>query len=1129
LFTNRPWSGFYRTALSAVLIWLSVANLALGQSLSVGMNYPQFRASFITGSAVEIRATATAPPGETIAKVEFFLATFATGPKTTTKLGEDLTAPYSYTWTIPEGQISYNELSVKVTSATGATAVQGGVGYIRVDVYPPTTNSNKKYYVKEGATAGNNGLSVDKPFATIQNAADVVQPGDSVFVMEGTYRNTGTGDAVVLRRTGTPEHWIVFTNYQNDKPKLSFNGYQGFQLNPGSAYIRIQGFDIEGNNANITLAEATNQPGSCDNPGLTPLPKYNGNGISLSGRNGGNFRPHHIVIANNVVHDCAGAGISAIESDYVTIENNIVYNNAWYTIFGASGISVLNAWNYDNNTDTPRTIIRNNRCYGNRLFVKWNNAGVCQGITDGNGIILDNNNDKFSANPLGAYTGQFLVENNLAYENGGRGINLNYTDNVTLRNNTCYKNAVSPEIKSELVINSLRNGRIYNNVFYARPEKQASIVNTPVNVIFNNNLTFGGTGTPYLIGNQNITGLDPQFADVANNDFQLTAASPALNAGSTQPGQYAPKDILGVNRPQGAGVDIGAYELQGIPVSMAQQPASSSAVCAGTNVTTSVRVDGPVQSYQWYKDGSALTGVTSATLALTGVTTDQQGSYVVVVTGFNSLTSNAFSLTVNSPSVAPDASSLTTIQGTPNVTLSVSNCPGIVNWNGSDGEASLPVLTAAVGEFVYSVTCKTGACISPVTSVTVSVKAPPATLSVYHRDADNNQWTNNTIRPYLKLYNEGTAAVPYSEITLRYWLTVEDFAPLTNLSVYWAELGTSKVKLKYVALPQPRQGAYGYVEYSFDASAGNLASGSNSGEIQTGLGKQNWTAFNEADDYSFAPNATYTKNDRITVYRNGSLVGGIEPAAIVPVTALKIYSENKNSNPATNQISTHLKLTNEGNLPVDYSQLTIRYWFSSEGDKPLVYTVDYADLGRSNIRSTFVKDNRAGTDTYLELSFAPTLGSLNSLSSTGIIQQRINKNDWSTFNEANDYSYRPAGALAENAKITAYLNGALVYGQEPAPSGARLLAEEPSSALRVVVLGNPVQGDAVSVVVSGAEGQPLQLLLTNMQGQPVSWRSIEKASSVERHDLPVGRQPAGMLLLQVRTLNDNLTVKLLKQ
>lgn len=1156
-----------------------------------------------------IQANTTTPAGTTVTKVEFFLATF-TGPgnsKVTVKLGEDDTAPFSYAWTIPTGQISYNELSLKVTNSTGATAVQGGTGYTRVDVFPPDYTNAKKYYVQAGANAANNGLSAAAPFNTIQKAADVVAPGDSVFVMAGTYTN-GTSDVVNIIRTGTASKWIVFTNYQNDRPKLSFNSYQGFNVFPGAAYVTIQGFEIIGNNANVTLPEATTQPGSCDNPTGTVQPKFNGNGIQLSGRNGANVRPHHIVLANNVIHDCGGAGISAIESDYVTIENNTVYNTSWYTVFGTSGISVLNAWNYDNNTSTPKFIIRNNRCYNNKLLVKWRNSGVCKGITDGNGIILDNNNATFGANPLGAYTGKFLVENNLCYLNGGRGINVNYTDNVTVLNNTFYQNAGSPEIESEFAMRYSVSNRFYNNIFYVRSDKPfGAPVNSP-DLLHNNNLTFGGTGSAYFTGNQNKVGADPQFVDAPNNDFQLAAMSPALNTGSATPGQFPNKDILGIDRPQGIGVDIGAFELQGTPIVIVQQPASSSAVCEGAAVSVSVVVDGPVQSYQWYKNGNVLTGVssaTTATLSLSTATTADAGSYSVVVTGFNSVTSTAFNLTVNTASSAglsvsgeisctnptvtltatpetgatyvyssgatqagsgntatvgqagtysvvvtangcpasasvvvtgsltspeaPNASSLTVTQGTPNVSLTVSNCSGTVNWNGANGNASLPVSTTVVGEFVYAVTCKVGACTSPVTSVTVTVKAPPASLSVFYRDGDNNQTSNNTIRPYLKLYNEGITAIPYSELSIRYWLTVENFAPLTNLSVYWAQLGTDKVTMKYVALTQPRQGAFGYIEYGFKASAGNLAEGSNSGEIQTAVGKQNWTNFSETDDHSFAANSAYTKNDRITVYRNGNLVGGVEPAVIPVATSLKVYSENKNANTNTNQISTHLKLVNEGNVPVDYSQLTVRYWFSSEGSQPLLYSLDYSELGNGKITSKFVKENRANTDTYLELSFVSTLGQLNPLSSTGIIQQRINKTDWSNFNEANDHSYKSPGTLAENTKITAYLNGSLVYGQEPAPSGARVGVGERTSAMKVIILGNPIQGNVVNVDVSGIEGQPLRLLLTDVQGRIVSAYQTKLVGTNERCQLPILSEQTGIFILQVSTDKENQSYRLLRK
>ncbi|MEI9810391.1 MAG: cellulose binding domain-containing protein [Bacteroidota bacterium] len=273
-------------------------------------------------------------------------------------------------------------------------------------------------------------------------------------------------------------------------------------------------------------------------------------------------------------------------------------------------------------------------------------------------------------------------------------------------------------------------------------------------------------------------------------------------------------------------------------------------------------------------------------------------------------------------------------------------------WSNNAATSSIPVTQS--GNYTVKVT-NNNSCSSLVSdAVQVTVLASP--VSVSHLDGDNGQLTNNNIRPYLQLNNESNSAVAYKDITIRYWLTVEDFAPLTtNLVVDWAQLGTNKVKMKYVKLGQPCQGAYGYIEYSFDATTGNLAGGSNSGPIQSRAGKNDWTNFNEADDHSYVRNTSYTKNNKITVYKNGVRVWGTEPALITPVQSLKMYSQDKSSGATTNSISNWVKLNNEGNTPVSYKDITVRYWFTADGNKPLNYYLDYAQMGSSNIKWKFVK------------------------------------------------------------------------------------------------------------------------------------------------------------------------------
>ncbi len=559
------------------------------------MPFPQYNSSYIAGSTLSVQNTITTPANTTITNVDLYYDTnfFLAGidsPTTGTLIVANLQPPYTYDWTPPTPATPSRSYflravvtNVNASGVSSTTFTNGNVKYIAISVYRPDySTAPRKIYVSPTGSNGNPYNSLATAATTLQRAADIVAPGDTVFVAAGTYTTTSL-NVMLVQRTGLPNKWITFKPYGTDKPvvQMGNNNFTAINLLPASAYIKIQGFEVIGNNANITLAQARAQDGACEgaNPAKTPTAKFNGNGIATSGNNGGNFRPHHITIAGNKVHDCAGGGISAIQSDYVTIEDNLSYRNAWYTVYGASGISILNAWNSDNSTDT-KMIVRRNQCYGNELKIAWNIGGTgtnCK-FYDGNGIILDNNNA--SKNTIGAYTGKFLVENNLSYLNGGRGINVNYSDNASVINNTTYRNGVTNQttynsvvyagIESEFISQFSTGLTVYNNIFSGRPGEKTIEVNGST-ISHNNNLTFDGTGTPYFTGNQNITGQDPLFINAGSSDFKLQPGSPAISAGSSTAGQFASTDIDGVARPIGPGVDIGAYEIaSALPVTLSQ-------------------------------------------------------------------------------------------------------------------------------------------------------------------------------------------------------------------------------------------------------------------------------------------------------------------------------------------------------------------------------------------------------------------------------------------------------------------------------------------------------------------------------------------------------------------------------
>src|SRR6185295_5537293 len=105
---------------------------------------------------------------------------------------------------------------------------------------------------------------------------------------------------------------------------------------------------------------------------------------------------------------------------------------------------------------------------------------------------------------------------------------------------------------------------------------------------------------------------------------------------------------------------------------------------------------------------------------------------------------------------------------------------GLASYLWSNGAVSQSITVTATGSYSVTVSNSNGCKSVASDAVAVTVLAPPPMLSVSHLDGDNRQTTNNIIRPYLLLNNEGTTPIAYKDFTVRYWLTVEDFSPLNT-------------------------------------------------------------------------------------------------------------------------------------------------------------------------------------------------------------------------------------------------------------------------------------------------------------------------------------------------------------
>jgi len=144
----------------------------------------------------------------------------------------------------------------------------------------------------------------------------------------------------------------------------------------------------------------------------------------------------------------------------------------------------------------------------------------------------------------------------------------------------------------------------------------------------------------------------------------------------------------------------------------------------------------------------------------------------------------------------------------------------------------------------------------------------------------------------------------------------------------------------------------------------------------------------------------------------------------------------------TQDIRAQIQVLNDGPLDVALTDVTIRYWFTSEPAlSDLTYSCDYAAVGSSGITSIF---GTLGDSDYFEIGFTSSAivqtwlggdGSSNSLpvgANTGDIQNRMGRNSNVDFDQSNDYSFDASMSdYTDNSQITIYYQGELVWGTEP--------------------------------------------------------------------------------------------------
>ena len=230
-------------------------------------------------------------------------------------------------------------------------------------------------------------------YPTIQAAVDAASPGDMIVVADGTYN-----EAVTIAK---PDLTLRSENLHGAKI-VGPPSRDALRLGEGANYITIDGFDITAGHNGVHAHEARQD----------------------------HVLNHHTIVRNCRIHDCGASGVQLNQGDYRVVENNVVHHCAAAAPWFGSGISICVPIASDREPG-HHIVIRGNVLYGN---------SNPPGGTDGNGIIIDSYRHPHSGGEDGEYPNSTLVENNVSYNNGARGIHVFRSAHVVVRNNTVYHN-----------------------------------------------------------------------------------------------------------------------------------------------------------------------------------------------------------------------------------------------------------------------------------------------------------------------------------------------------------------------------------------------------------------------------------------------------------------------------------------------------------------------------------------------------------------------------------------------------------------------------------------------------------------------------------------------------------------
>ncbi|HUO04838.1 MAG TPA: PQQ-binding-like beta-propeller repeat protein [Candidatus Binataceae bacterium] len=508
-----------------------------------------------------VSRTATLSPTGTLSPSATFSATPTVKPKPTRTLSPTLTSTPTATFS-PTASISP---TVTVTPSQTATST-GTAAPTPVTPSPSPTPTACAI------------IHVPSEYPTIQAAISAAATCDTVEVEPGTYFETiNFSNNITVTSTGGPDVTII-DGSRTGAPVVTFPSGT-------TNAAEISGFTITSRCASIPLA---------------------GGGISVLGG-----AP---TISGNVITDncaCGEGGGIAVSSGSPIIESNVIANNAQGTCTGGGGGGIYlggagsaalvfntiyeNSWKSGDGGGIWMSAAGTPFLMGN--LISHNSASGISPASRGGGIATENN-----SNPI-------LVQNVIAENTSDRGGGLAFsvpsgTAGPLLVNNTIAANFATQQGSAVYFDGFDGTSQVINNLMIGSSGQSALYCDTTFSAtppVLKNNDAFSSGGSGFQAGCAGAPGLngnisaDPAFVDPRNENFELLADSPAIDAGLNSAPDLPAEDyfgnprILDGNTDGNAVVDMGAAEFTPPPSPTATSTATTTATPTVTATpTTSV-------------------------------------------------------------------------------------------------------------------------------------------------------------------------------------------------------------------------------------------------------------------------------------------------------------------------------------------------------------------------------------------------------------------------------------------------------------------------------------------------------------------------------------------------------------